>query len=323
VVNPDVLEGWGRRPHDYQTTITLQQELFPRVSAEVSYAHRTWHSFFVTDDLTRREGGVNAYYDSYTLTAPQDPRLAGGGGYPVTVFVPTVAAAGVSSRNFLTLESEIGSERDSHWDGVDVTVSARLRNGLTAQIGTSTGRGVVDTCETAPLFSNIQGNTVNGPNPRGCNNVEPWMTTLRGLASYTIPRVDVLVSATVRSQHPEEITATWQVPNSVIAAALGRLPVGATPTGNTNIPLTDNEHRVYDGERKTQVDMRFAKILRFGRTRTDVGVDLFNLLNTNYATSFNTTYIYNTDNAPRPSGWGTPTAIYTPRFVRMNFTVNF
>ena len=323
VVNPDVLKGWGRRPHDYQTTITLQQELLPRVSAEVSYAHRTWHSFFVTDDLTRRDNGVASYYETYTLTAPQDPRLAEGGGYPVTVYVPTVAAAAVSARNFLTLESEVGPERDSHWDGVDFTVSARLRNGLTAQVGTSTGRAVVNTCETATRFSQVQGATITGPNPRGCNNVEPWMTTLRGLASYTIPKVDVLVSATLRSQHPEEITATWQVPNSVIAAALGRLPVGATPTGNTNITLTDNEHRVYDDDRKTQVDMRLAKILRFGRTRTDIGVDVFNLLNTNYATSFNTTYVYDTDNAPRPSGWGTPTAIYTPRFVRLNFTVNF
>ena len=50
--------------------------------------------------------------------------------------------------------------------------------------------------------------------------------------------------------------------------------------------------------------------LRFGRTRTDIGVDLNNLLNTNYATGYNTTYIYGTDNTPRPSGWGTPTSIY-------------
>jgi hypothetical protein len=55
----------------------------------------------------------------------------------------------------------------------------------------------------------------------------------------------------------------------------------------------------------------------------DVGVDLNNLLNTNYATGFNANYLYNTDNTPRPSGWGTPTSIYTPRFVRLNFTVNF
>jgi hypothetical protein len=318
-VNPDVLEGWGRRPHDYQTSVTVQQELLPRVSAEVSYSHRTWHSFFVTDDLTRRDGGPARYYDTYTLTAPPDPRLAGGGEYPITVFVPTVAAAGVAARQFLTTEEELGAQRESYWDGVDVTVNARLRNGLTASVGTTTGRGVVNTCEVATRYS--QG--TSGPDPRGCNNVEPWMTTLRGLASYTIPRVDVLVSATLRSQHPQDITATWQVPNSVIAAALGRLPVGATATGNTNIPLTDNEHRVYAEDRRTQIDMRFAKILRFGRTRTDVGVDLFNLLNTNYATNYNTTYIYNTDNAPRPGGWGTPTSIYSPRFVRLTFTVNF
>jgi hypothetical protein len=170
---------------------------------------------------------------------------------------------------------------------------------------------------------------ITGPNPRGCNDVEPWQTTLRGLASYTIPRIDVLVSAVLRSQPPRllgltpQTSANWIVPNSVIAAALGHLPPGAPPTGTTTIPLVHNDQRVYADERRTQIDMRFAKIVRFGRTRTDIGVDLSNLLNTNYATGFNATYLYNTDNAPRPAGWGTPTSIYNPRFVRFNFTVNF
>ena len=118
-------------------------------------------------------------------------------------------------------------------------------------------------------------------------------------------------------------SAQWQVPNSVILAALGHLPPGATPTGNTTIPIADNVNRVYADNRRTQVDMRFAKVVRFGHTRSDVGIDLNNLLNTNYATGYNTTYIYNTDNAPRVSGWGTPTSIYTPRFVRVNYTLNF
>ncbi len=118
-------------------------------------------------------------------------------------------------------------------------------------------------------------------------------------------------------------TAQWQVPNSVIAAALGHLPPGATPTGNTTIPIGHNDRRIYSGERRTQIDMRIAKIVRFGGTRTDIGVDLNNMLNTNYATGFNTTYIYTTDNTPRPAGWSTPTSIYNPRFVRFNFTVNF
>jgi hypothetical protein len=52
-------------------------------------------------------------------------------------------------------------------------------------------------------------------------------------------------------------------------------------------------------------------------------VDLNNQLNTNYATGYNTTYNYTSDTAPRPSGWATPTSLYNPRFVRLNFTLNF
>ena len=133
----------------------------------------------------------------------------------------------------------------------------------------------------------------------------------------------MLISTVLRSQPSSAITANWQVPNSVIAASLGHLPVGATATGTTTILLTDNEHRVYADERRTQVDMRFAKVLRFSRTRTDVGVDVNNLFNTSYATGFNQTYVYNTDNTSRPAGWGTPTGLAFPRFVRFNLTFNF
>ena len=45
--------------------------------------------------------------------------------------------------------------------------------------------------------------------------------------------------------------------------------------------------------------------------------------NSNYALGYNNTYIYTTDNTPRPSGWGTPTSIVNARFVRLNFTLNF
>ena len=69
--------------------------------------------------------------------------------------------------------------------------------------------------------------------------------------------------------------------------------------------------------------MRFAKIVRVGRTRSDVGIDLANLLNTNYATAFETTYQYSADNALRGGSWTNPTSIYTPRFVRINYTLSF
>ena len=61
----------------------------------------------------------------------------------------------------------------------------------------------------------------------------------------------------------------------------------------------------------------------FGSTRADIGVDIANLLNTNYATTWDNTYQYSIGNTASGGTWDNPTAIYAPRFVRLNFTVSF
>jgi hypothetical protein len=255
---------------------------------------------------------------NYTINAPSDSRLVGGGNYPITVYLPNTSAA---TTNFLTRESSVGKggkEREAFYDGFNLNVNARMSNGLFVSVGTQTGRRVDDRCDVVTNFNNSSP-VVTGPNPRDCRSFDPWETTIRGLGSYTIPKVDVVVSATVRSQAPLQIAATWQVPNTTVRDLLGgTLPPGLLATGNSTINLIDSEHRVYADNRRTQVDMRFAKVLRFGRTRTDVGVDLWNLFNTNYATGYQTTFTTTAD-----STWGRPNAIYAPRFVRLNFTVNF
>ena len=45
------------------------------------------------------------------------------------------------------------------------------------------------------------------------------------------------------------------------------------------------------GDRVNQIDLRFAKILRFGRTRTNVGFDIYNLTNTAPVLTYNETYV--------------------------------
>jgi hypothetical protein len=273
----------------------------------------------VTDNQARTPD----QYDAWTILAPSDARLPGGGGYPITMYAVTEAANRIAAQNYITFETDFGPERTNYWHGVDVTLNARLRGGLTLQAGTSTGREVEDTCATAPLID-------DPGQARNCRDVDPFQTTLRGLASYTIPRVDVLVSATLRSQPAFELGtgtigngASWNVPNTVVRQLLGRLPANAQLSGNTTVPLLDNDHRLFVGGRRTQIDMRFAKILRFGSTRADVGVDVGNLLNTNYATGYQSTYQYSEGNTAQGGTWLNPTAVYTPRFVRLNFTVNF
>ena len=109
----------------------------------------------------------------------------------------------------------------------------------------------------------------------------------------------------------------------MIQSITGRLPPGALATGNTTIDILDNDHRLYADDRRTQIDMRFAKIFRFGSRRVDVGVDLSNLLNTNYATTYENTYQYSVANASQGGTWNNPTAIYAPRFVRWNLSFDF
>ena len=71
------------------------------------------------------------------------------------------------------------------------------------------------------------------------------------------------------------------------------------------------------GPRVNTVDLRVAKVLRLGGTRTNVGFDLYNLFNANPGTAFNQTF-----SAGSPT-YLRPTTILNPRFVRFNVTVDF
>ncbi len=327
-VNPALLGGWGVRPTDSQWGINLQQELAPRVSLEVGYNRRWWNNFTVTDNTLV---GPNDY-EKWTVTAPLDSRLPGGGGYPITMYTMTAAAAARGADNYVTFETDYGPARTNYWQGVDVTLNARLRGSLTLQAGTTTGRAINDNCSS--ILS------VDSPDSRYCRQVDPVETTIRGSVSWMIPKVGVQVSGSIRSQPPiifqannatiftgqvpagaSPTGANWVVPNSVVLAALGHLPPGALLTGTTTIPLLDNTNKIFADTRRTQVDMRFAKVVRFaGSRRADIGIDLQNLLNTNYGTVFESSYGYNVANG---GTWLNPTTILGPRFARVNLTFNF
>ncbi len=66
-----------------------------------------------------------------------------------------------------------------------------------------------------------------------------------------------------------------------------RLPVSGSPTITVNLVEPGTLH----GDRVNQVDMRFAKVLRFGRTRTTVGFDVYNLANSAPVLTYNQTFI--------------------------------
>ena len=64
------------------------------------------------------------------------------------MYTVTAAANALAAQNYITFETDFGDKRTNYWHGVDMTLNARLRNGLFLQIGTTTGREVEDYCAT-------------------------------------------------------------------------------------------------------------------------------------------------------------------------------
>jgi hypothetical protein len=146
----------------------------------------------------------------------------------------------------------------------------------------------------------------------------------RGLAAYTVPKVDVQVSAIMRSQANVQanndpasnglaMNAIYFQTNAAIQTALGRPIAGGASTVALDLLQPG---QVYP-DRLNTVDMRFTKIIKIGRTHTNVGVDLYNLFNANTGTSFNPNW------GADGSTWLRPNAILNPRYLRFNATVDF
>jgi len=323
-VNPAILSGWGVRPNDYQWGLALQQQVLPRLSAEVSYNRRWFHwreaggQGTITDNINV----TPADYEHWTINAPIDPRLAGGGGYPITVYTLTAAGNAKGSQQYITTATDVGNhtERTDYWNGIDTTFNARMSNSLTMTLGTSTGRSIVDSCAYAGSY--------DSPDLRSCRDEQPFQTTVRGSANYIVPKIDVLIAGTVRSLPGLQLgtgqtTLTnggvWNVPNTVVQGLLGHLPVGALATGTTAVFLIDTDHRIY-APRTTQLDLRLAKIIKYKTMRANVGVDLINMLNANDATTYSSTYSFT---AASGGSWYQPTAILQPRYARFSVTFDF
>jgi len=122
----------------------------------------------------------------------------------------------------------------------------------------------------------------------------------------------VLVAGTFRSEQGNQLAATYQVPNSVAQQSLGRPLSGGTPFVFVNLI----EPGTLYGERVNVFDLRIAKVVRVGRTRTNVGLDLYNVSNSDAILSYNNSFT--------PGGrWLAPTSILSPRFVKFSAHIEF
>jgi hypothetical protein len=311
--DPETLSGWNKREYNWQFSAGVQRELVPRVSLDLSY-FRTWFgNFVVTDD--RAVGPSD--FDRFSITAPADPRLPGGGGYEVSgLFNLKPAVFGRPADDYLTFADTFGKQI-RRWDGVDLSVNARPRPDLTFRGGTSTGRTTTDNCEVvAQLPERLQGaqnvGEANGTvwlPASNCRQQSQFLTQVKFLGTYTVPRIDVQVTGTLQNRPGPLVAANYVATTAAVAPSLGRNLSG----GARNITVNIVEPGTMYGERMNQIDLRIGKILRFGRTRATASVDLYNLLNANTVLRQNNAF----------ASWQQPQNVLNPRFAKFVVQIEF
>ena len=270
-LDPGLLSGWGVRSGDWQWGVSVQHEVFPRVAVEVGYQRRWLVNSLATDNLARSA----ADHSVFGVTIPTDSRLPGGGGGVLNgLYNVTPEAALRLNDNYQTLSSNIGDWTQVA-NSLNLNVTARMRNGLVLQGGFNSGTNDNDYCDVRTAIPEWTVILAQSPTNPWCDTSSGWVTRVTALGSYTIPKVDVQVSGTLRSDPGGQLAANWTAPNSA-TVGLNRPFAGL---GSQTITVNLIEPGTLYGERVNQIDMRFAKILRFGRSRTTVGFDVYNLVN--------------------------------------------
>jgi hypothetical protein len=319
--DPDLLTGWGKRFNNWEFSTSVQHEIVPRVSIDVGYFRRWYGNFVVTDNLNV----AASEYDTFSIVAPSDSRLPDGGGYSIPGFLAIKQSAfGRPSDYFVTLADNYG-DRIEHWNGVDVSVNARLANGLFLQGGTSTGRTSTDVCDIIDdvpegILDFAGAGAIAPANAAYCHVDSNWLTQIKGVASYTIPRIDVQVSGTYqRLPAPvPDLSANFAATNAYLAAnsTLARPLAG----GAQNITVNLVDPGTVFGPSLNQLDLRFAKIIRMGGARATINFDLYNAFNANTILTYNNAF------AIAPTGavtWQQPTQILQARFFKIGGQFDF
>ncbi len=366
----NVRQGFGKRSYNWEFSVGVQREIMPRVSVDVSYFRRWFGNFTATDNTAvnltgsafctvalgcpaQYAGNDFRYFD---IVAPVDSRLPGGGGNSILQFADFTSLNGARAIpvNQVVFPDDIGAKQVDHWNGVDVSVNARLQNGLLLQGGTSTGRRYTNNCEVTALLPEMLGNDPQSV----CSQTEPWRTQFKAVAAYTLPKYAGLPATVATALQSVQVSATFQsIPGDAMQASYSMSASAADPRGNElanpalsslgvlpaclgspaglcngtskNVNLL-YPNAVYDVS-QNQLDMRVGRILRFGRTRTTVNFDLFNVFNddtviarnNNFtkSSSFNATTGIGINNSTN-TVW-VPTSILQARFFKISATFDF
>jgi hypothetical protein len=189
--------------------------------------------------------------------------------------------------------------------------------------GVAAGRTRFNQCESfvdnpAQVFG-LTGSTFSY-----CNFSSGLLTQAKINGSYTLPWQQIQIAGVLQNLPGQQVLAQWNITQAEVAAGtLGRAMSGGANTSRV-VPLI--EPGTMFTPRRTQIDLRLSKAMRFnGNRRIQIMADIFNLTNSNAAVGA-------TSNAGEPpaalittfgSAWLRPLNVLQARYVKFGAQLNF
>jgi hypothetical protein len=281
------LNGWGARGNTWEYQASVQHQLAARMSITGGYYFR-WlgNQLAVQNTLV----AASSYNGPFCVTAPSSPQLPNGGGYQICGLYDLNPSFNGQVQSNTTFARNFGGVVD-HYQGFDVSTNLRFNNNRGfLQGGINTQHRIYDTCST-PILSGTTTLQVGSPEAVFCHQQIPYRPDVKALASYTF-KWDIILSGTYQLSTGPNILATWNAPNAVIAPALGRSLAACPATGACSATKSIQliEPGAVWGDYLNQLDVRLSKRIKIGPYRFRGDLNLYNVFNSDFAGTVNTTF---------------------------------
>jgi hypothetical protein len=306
-----ILKGWHNRPYNWEFSTAVVHEVVQGIGLDVGYFRRSYGNFIVTDNQALEPSD----FTRYSIPVPVDPRLPNSGQTIGGLFNVNPNKFG-QVNNLVTSADNFGGQSEV-FNGVDITANVRLAS-LLVRGGISTGKVTQDTCAIVQNHPEVTvGQTIGTAtsatlqqSAEFCHVETPFLTQLKGFATYNVPRIGVGIAATFQSLPGPIIASNYIATNAVIAPSLGRPLAGNAPNTTINLVTPGTMY----GERLNQLDVRLTKDFRFGGTRLfRANLDIYNIMNGNPVRGVNANY----------ASWLIPTSILDPRLFKLSAQFDF
>jgi hypothetical protein len=136
-----------------------------------------------------------------------------------------------------------------------------------------------------------------------------FLTTVKFLGSYTIPRIGVQLSGNFLNMPGPEIAANYVASLAEVQPSLGRPLAGGARNVTVNLVAPGTRY----GERRNQIDLRVGKTLTFAGARVTPSLDVYNALNASPVLSQSTSF----------ANWQQPQEILNARFAKISVQLDF